>query len=179
MKPPLNASITEWENYCQNVTPLSERHKNRVAPITPPRNTRAFSPSKSQSTTQQTFNWDHNPQGEHHATRWSRYPVSRQQWKKWLSQRPEHCIDLHGHSLDQAFHAVSECLHQAILNNERVILCIHGQGFGSYTGESVLRQSLRQWLPHCTEVSAFSAAPDHRGGDGATLIWLRAEKHRR
>ncbi len=170
-------SSKEWMNYSEGVTPLALRHKNRI-------HTHQSSPSlKKQSShspsLKEVFNWNENLPPSYEDKRWSRHSVGRRQWKQWLEQRPETIIDLHGNTLDSAFQALSECLYSAIRNQQRVILCIHGKGLSSPTGESVLRQALRQWLIYCPEVIAYSPAPDHRGGDGATLIWLSLPKHAR
>jgi DNA-nicking Smr family endonuclease len=170
-------SLKEWMNYSEGVTPLALRHTNRIhthQSQPPIKKQPSHSPSLKE-----VFNWNNNLPPFSEDKHWSRHSVGRRQWKQWLEQRPETIIDLHGNTLDSAFQALSECLYSAIRNQQRVILCIHGKGLSSPTGESVLRQALRQWLIYCPEVIAYSPAPDHRGGDGATLIWLNVPKHAR
>ncbi|MES2206644.1 MAG: Smr/MutS family protein [Pseudomonadota bacterium] len=169
-------SLTEWMTYSEGVTPLALRHKNRIHHTQP-----SHSPIKKQSlhpqSLRQVFNWSDTSPPSSEDKRWSRHSVGRRQWKQWLEQRPETIIDLHGHTLDSAFRELAECLYSALRHQQRVILCIHGKGLSSPTGDSVLRQALRQWLMYCPEVIAYSPAPDHRGGDGATLIWLTSPKN--
>lgn len=164
-----------WQNYSKQVTPLSARYANRVS-TKPPRhrlNRHAIRHSTREIKPNALFDWSTTSSGNTSLNRWSRHPTGRAQWKKWLAQRPEHVIDLHGDTLDSAFYALSNCIDEALRQNERIILCIHGKGHRSPEGESVLRSALRNWLIYCPHILAYSAAPDHKGGDGATLIWLR------
>ena len=51
---------------------------------------------------------------------------------------------------------------------------IHGKGYGSVSGQPVLRNHVRSWLMQRDEVLAFCDAPAGAGGNGAVVILLNA-----
>jgi len=89
---------------------------------------------------------------------------------------PEERIDLHGLRRKEARRLLATRLESARARSLRCVVVIHGQGRGSETGDSVLRDSISDWLSKapCAEfVLAFAPAPNRFGGKGATLVLLR------
>ncbi|MBW2425464.1 MAG: Smr/MutS family protein [Deltaproteobacteria bacterium] len=93
----------------------------------------------------------------------------------------EERIDLHGLRRDAAESALAKRLESARERGLRCVLVIHGRGARSPGGEGVLRDALPDWLTgsHCARhVLAFAPARPTVGGEGATLVLLRRDRHR-
>lgn len=93
----------------------------------------------------------------------------RQAWWPIGSQ-----IDLHGQTRDEARQALINFIEISQQHGTRCVRIIHGQGFGSATGEGVLRSFVAQWLTQMDAISAFATAPNAHGGRGALLALIRA-----
>ncbi|MBS1174272.1 MAG: smrA [Burkholderiaceae bacterium] len=85
-------------------------------------------------------------------------------------------LDLHGKTVEEARIATSAFLYQAASQSQRVVSIIHGQGFGSASGEATLKTHVKNWLTQNTSVLAFCAAPKNDGGHGAVMVLLHQEK---
>ena len=85
-------------------------------------------------------------------------------------------LDLHGKTVEEARIATSAFLYQAASQSQRVVSIIHGQGFGSASGEATLKTHVKNWLVQNPQVLAFCAAPKTDGGHGAVMILLHQEK---
>jgi len=83
------------------------------------------------------------------------------------------CLDLHGLTRDQARLMLKQFIDQACLNGVRCVRIIHGQGYGSAGGASVLRYLTRHWLTQMPQVSGFVTPNPAQGGKGAVLVLLR------
>ena len=86
---------------------------------------------------------------------------------------PDVEIDLHGLTRAEAKRVLSETLRDAIAQQLRCVLVVHGRGGRSSAGP-VLREALPEWLaqpPHGASVLAFAAGEAQRGG--ATYVLLR------
>jgi DNA-nicking Smr family endonuclease len=83
-------------------------------------------------------------------------------------------LDLHGLTREEARVAVSHFIRNAGTRGVRQVRIIHGQGYGSANGASVLRQQTRHWLTQLPEVLGFVTPPPNQGGRGAVLVQLRA-----
>jgi DNA-nicking Smr family endonuclease len=81
----------------------------------------------------------------------------------------EDVIDLHGFQPRDIPSVVEEYLREAQARGFREVRLIHGRGTGFQ------RQRVQQILSQHPLVERFADAPAHRGGWGATLVWLRLE----
>lgn len=85
-------------------------------------------------------------------------------------------LDLHGLNSDAARNLLQEFLHDAIQNNFRSVLVIHGKGLNSPDGEAVLRKLARHWLIQHPVVLGFCNASPAEGGSGAVLVLLKSNR---
>ena len=89
----------------------------------------------------------------------------------------EERIDLHGARRDAAGPILAKRIESARAQGLRCVIVIHGRGQHSPLGEAVLKDAVPDWLTKGANgraVLAFAPAPDRLGGDGATLVLLRA-----
>jgi DNA mismatch repair protein MutS2 len=77
-------------------------------------------------------------------------------------------VDVRGKASDEALDEVIARLDQAVLSGGGLMRIIHGHGTGK------LRVILRDYLKDSPYVSAFRAGDRHEGGDGVTVVELRA-----
>ena len=83
-------------------------------------------------------------------------------------------LDLHGLTIDQAREQLHQFIRLCCDHGYKRVRVVHGQGFGSATGTSVLRQQARHWLSQMPEVLGY-VSPNHAdGGEGAVLVLLRS-----
>lgn len=83
-------------------------------------------------------------------------------------------LDLHGMTLEEGERALRAFLAQAHDMGLRHLLVIHGQGYNSEGGRSVLKAMVTRLLPAIPFVIAFHRAMPRDGGGGATYVLLRA-----
>ena len=84
-------------------------------------------------------------------------------------------LDLHGHNRDSGHRLLVETLQDASAARIECVLVIHGKGNRSVTGESVLRESMSEWLsaPSLRDiVLGFAPAQTRDGGRGAGFVLL-------
>ena len=97
------------------------------------------------------------------------------------SIQPDRTLDLHGHSLDRAWHAIDQALEQAIASGERVVLLVTGH---ARPGEppiqrGKIRAAVHDWLAasrHSASIAAVRGAHRRHGGGGSLYIILRRAK---
>lgn len=82
-------------------------------------------------------------------------------------------LDLHGLNSDQARDALMAFLHTSQAHATRCVRIIHGQGYGSVSGQGVLKSVVVQWLRQIQDIVAFATAPQAHGGRGAMLVLIR------
>ena len=82
-------------------------------------------------------------------------------------------IDLHGLRTDEARAALASFIQSSSEHQTRCVRIIHGKGYGSTEGDSILRDMVGQWLPQIAGIQAFVSAPQAHGGTGATLALVR------
>lgn len=91
---------------------------------------------------------------------------------------PDRILDLHGHNLDSAWHAIDRGLDDAIARGDRLILLITGH---HRTGEppiqrGKIRAAVHDWLAasrHAARIAAVRGAHRRHGGGGSLYIVLR------
>jgi len=82
-------------------------------------------------------------------------------------------LDLHGMNSDEAKIALAQFIEASKTHGTRCVRIVHGQGYGSADGQSVLKSRVAQWLTQLSTISAFASAPQAHGGRGALLALLR------
>ena len=88
-------------------------------------------------------------------------------------------IDLHGLFVDEARDAVAAFIRTAMIRGHRCLRIVHGKGYNSEGGQSVLKEMVRRWLQQKSEVMAFVQAPPHDGDSGAVIVLLEQRRPRR
>lgn len=86
-------------------------------------------------------------------------------------------IDLHGLRVDPAREAVMQFLKASQKSGARCVRIVHGKGYGSEGGHSVLKEKVRRWLKQCDCVMAFAEAQEIDGGSGALIVLLKGLAH--
>jgi DNA-nicking Smr family endonuclease len=82
-------------------------------------------------------------------------------------------LDLHGLSSDEAKLALTSFIETSQTHGTRCVRIVHGKGYGSADGQSILKARVAQWLTQLKTISAFASAPPAHGGQGALLVLLR------
>lgn len=95
---------------------------------------------------------------------------------------PQADLDLHGSDAETARVLVEEFIVAAHARGLRCLRIVHGRGKRSPNGEPVLRPALPRWLargPARLIVLAYTSAPQHDGGTGASYVLLARHKAER
>lgn len=88
---------------------------------------------------------------------------------------PAMSLDLHKMTVEQARRAVTQFLADAIEQNLRCVLIIHGKG--KLTADApILKNQVNNWLQQHPAVLAFCSAAKRDGGVGAVYVLLRRQK---
>ena len=82
-------------------------------------------------------------------------------------------LDLHGMTADQARERLIHFLETSRAFGTRCVKVIHGKGYGSKSGQPVLKQLVRHWLTQIAIVQAFATPADAHGGQGALLVLIK------
>jgi DNA-nicking Smr family endonuclease len=88
-------------------------------------------------------------------------------------------LDLHGMTAEEARGLVERFITGAHARGLRCLRIVHGKGRGSPGGVPVIKASLPRWLargPARRIVLAYTSAPPHDGGSGATYVLLRKQR---
>ncbi len=86
-----------------------------------------------------------------------------------LGQPPS--IDLHGQVIKEACRSLSNFIHYH--QDEKFIHIIHGKGFHSEQGLSILKSPVVHYLKQHPQVLAFYSCPQNSGGTGAVFVHLK------
>ncbi|KHL24361.1 DNA mismatch repair protein MutS [Croceibacterium mercuriale] len=108
-------------------------------------------------------------------------------WERRLAKAaiaPDFTIDLHGHTLDQAYDRLHLGLGQARVMGARLVLLVTGrprpvEAADRGTRRGAIRAKVLDWLaagPHASDVVAIRAAHRRHGGDGALYLVLRRSR---
>ncbi|AXE62495.1 Smr/MutS family protein [Candidatus Thioglobus sp. NP1] len=80
-------------------------------------------------------------------------------------------IDLHGHKIEEACQALSRFIH--FHSDERFIHIIHGKGYHSDNGLSIIKSQVVNYLKQHPQVLGFCSCPQAMGGTGAVFACLK------
>ena len=83
-------------------------------------------------------------------------------------------LDLHGMTVEQARNELAAFIHHCCEHQYKRVRIIHGQGFGSSSGASILRLQTRHWLSQMPQVLGYVSPDAANGGEGAVLVLLRS-----
>ncbi|MBD3611919.1 MAG: Smr/MutS family protein, partial [Hydrogenovibrio crunogenus] len=82
-------------------------------------------------------------------------------------------LDLHGYTEDQADKILKDFLIDAIQQQARYLIIVHGKGYNSKTDFPVLKNLVNQRLPQVPQVLAYCSAQPKDGGTGAVYVFLK------
>ncbi len=86
-------------------------------------------------------------------------------------------IDLHGLRVEEAREAVARFIQESQQRGYRCLRIVHGKGYGSEGGQSVLKEMVRRWLKQRIEVMAFVQTPPTDGDSGAVRVLISQKKN--
>jgi DNA-nicking Smr family endonuclease len=94
------------------------------------------------------------------------------------SVEPDRVLDLHGLTLDTAWHAIDRGLEQAIARGDRVLLLItgHHRAGDPPVQRGKIRAAVHDWLAasrHAGSIAAVRGAHRRHGGGGSLYLVLR------
>ncbi|UYO92776.1 Smr/MutS family protein [Pollutimonas sp. M17] len=84
-------------------------------------------------------------------------------------------LDLHGSTLEQARERLDRFLESCMAHRIKCVRIVHGKGYGSKDGASVLKQTIRRWLTQIDGVAAYAECSERDGGAGAVHVLLRTD----
>ena len=73
---------------------------------------------------------------------------------------------------------MQEFLRVSKIRGYRCLRIVHGKGYGSVGGHSVLKEMVRSWLKTRKEVMAFVQAPPNDGDAGAVIVLLKPSERK-
>lgn len=85
----------------------------------------------------------------------------------------EASLDLHGSTLDEARERLEQFLQSCLTHQIKCVRIVHGKGYGSKDGASVLKETVRRWLSQMQAVKAYTECGEQDGGSGAVQALLR------
>lgn len=157
-----------WAAYARGVRPLAGRkvlapHPGRSRMSAPPPRAGGVHAESPRAAPLPPLVIGGQPAGLDHAT-WQRFRTGR--------IAPERRLDLHGHTLDRAFHALRAMLASAHAEGVRCVEVITGRGGAE--GSGAIRRELPEWLNRAElRVLVLAAAHPHPANTGATRLLLR------
>ncbi|ALE52869.1 hypothetical protein SP60_06440 [Candidatus Thioglobus autotrophicus] len=80
-------------------------------------------------------------------------------------------LDLHGQTVVEACESMSQFMHHH--QHEEFVHIIHGKGYHSENGMSILKTQVVSFLSQHPQVLAFNSCPDKDGGTGAVFALLK------
>ncbi|MFC3908152.1 Smr/MutS family protein [Legionella dresdenensis] len=94
----------------------------------------------------------------------------RQGLIKWQGR-----LDLHGLRPDDAQRTLVKFIHNAVAEDKRCLLVIHGKG-GAEGETPILKNLVNHWLKQIPQVLAFHSATPRDGGSGALYLLLKRNR---
>lgn len=93
--------------------------------------------------------------------------------RKELERIPvDESIDLHGCTVREAELLLEQLFARAISNHYCKVCIIHGKGNHSKAG-AVLAKFVKNWLELCPAAGRTMQAPQHLGGSGAIIVFIK------
>jgi DNA-nicking Smr family endonuclease len=92
--------------------------------------------------------------------------------------QPDRVLDLHGMSLDSAWHAIDSALERSIAAGERILLLVtgHHRPGAPPVERGRIRAAVHDWLAasrHAPKIAAVRGAHGRHGGGGSLYIVLK------
>ncbi len=81
-------------------------------------------------------------------------------------------LDLHGQSVVEACESLSNFIYHH--QEQKFIQIIHGKGYHSDQGKSILKSQVVSYLKQHPQVMAFNSCPAKDGGTGAVFVLMRS-----
>lgn len=108
-------------------------------------------------------------------------------WERRLSRtstQPDFSLDLHGHTLDQAYDRLNDGLTQAKAMGARLVLVVTGKprpvdAADRANKRGAIRAKILDWLAagqHASDIAAIRKAHRRHGGEGALYIVLKRRR---
>lgn len=171
-----------WAKVAETIEPLSRDPADRAkpppaAPVAPPK-----SPVSDQTRARQRAATQRTPPVATPPPSQSHFDATLDGgWDRRLTQgkvAPDRTIDLHGHRLDDAWHAIDRGIDQAIRAGDRLILLITGHPPRGEppVARGRIRAAVEGWLAasrHSGAIAAVRGAHPRHGGRGALYLVLR------
>ncbi|HON88312.1 MAG TPA: Smr/MutS family protein [Spirochaetia bacterium] len=93
--------------------------------------------------------------------------------RKELERIPiDESLDLHGCTIHEAELLLDQFFAKAVSRNWCKVCIIHGKGNHSKTG-AVLAKFVKNWLESCPQAGRTMQAPQHLGGSGAVIVFIK------
>ncbi len=176
-----------WDKVAATVKPLEERPATQSKPIkpAPPASAPAAQPKRLRGRIPQPL----SPKTA--ASPPSATPLVApgldSHWERRLARTgtdPDFTLDLHGHTLDQAYRRLDAGLTQAKAMNARLVLVITGKPRPVDAADrahkrGAIRAKLLDWLAagsHASDIAAIRKAHRRHGGEGALYLVLRRRR---
>ena len=80
-------------------------------------------------------------------------------------------LDLHGQTVTEACESMSQFIYHH--QHKTFIQIIHGKGYHSENGLSILKTQVMSFLKQHPAIMAFNSCPDKNGGTGAVFVLLK------
>lgn len=85
---------------------------------------------------------------------------------------PQAVLDLHNHTIEQAYVKTRKFILRAYQRSNRCILIVHGKGEFS-TPKALLKSYVAHWLKQMPEVLGYCTAMPYHGDKGATYVLIK------
>lgn len=172
-----------WARLAESVTPL----KGRKQPVMPRVTNAPVQASAPRPVAHMTSSARTSPAVPAERSNHAPDPGLDSHWDRKLKTGrivPDYTLDLHGHTLDQAYHRLASGLDQAQAMQARVVLLIAGRPrpvdpADRATRRGAIRAKLLDWLaagPHGSAIAAIRPAHRSHGGEGALYLVLKRRR---
>ena len=104
---------------------------------------------------------------------YAKYGIAPKTIKKMKQGNIEYTptLDLHGQTVEESCELLSEFLHYH--KDERFVRIIHGKGYHSDKGLSIIKSQVVHYLKQHPQVLCFCSCPQKYGGTGAVFVHLK------